>query len=233
MSTLKIVGIFSLGLTIGGAIGSAVSYFYLKKKFDKQIGDELAETREYYEKKFEELEAKLPVEETVKAEADSDGIVTVGKGIPEEKKVDTHAIAYDKQYKQIMDRVKEVKERVHPSEDDGDEDEEGVIEITELGDDGIPGYGDIRYYETVEAEYYTENGGFKVTNWGSLAERYNDTTDDEFEQTEDLLRGDILPLLQEFHFDKRPYDITFVRDNKQYVDVKIVKVDGTGGETDY
>lgn len=231
MSKIKILGIFGLGVAIGGAAGAITSYILTKKQCDKKASDEVAELREHYEKKMEELEAKLPKEE-VEPDSDKDGIVTVGKGIPEEKKVDTHATDYDKKYKDIKKRVKEVQDRVQnqaaPSEDDGEE--PAVYEISE---DGKDGYGRRNYYDCIEAEYYAIDGGFKVTNWNTILENYPDQTDEAFAKTEDELINDICPFLREQGFDEKPYDIVYVRDNNLSIDLRIVKIDGKGGGRDY
>lgn len=63
-NTLSKVLVFA----VGAAAGSAVTYLYLKDKYEKLVNDEIAEMREYYMDKYEsteEVEEDVPEKEEI------------------------------------------------------------------------------------------------------------------------------------------------------------------------
>ena len=94
--------IFAGGLVVGGGVGATASYFVTKKRLDKEYENAIVELRIHYEELFDKYE---PLNTESQEESDisknEDGLVTVGEGIPTDKKVNTQKLAYDKAYKEL------------------------------------------------------------------------------------------------------------------------------------
>lgn len=222
MSKGKMIGIFALGFAIGGVVGAVCGYFYGEDKFKKEKDEEVEAERKRFEKILDAFEDDSPAKKKKEKKAEKapekkeDDVVTVGGGVPEGKTVDTHATDYSK----MSSRVKDIQERVEieaaPSEDDDEEAQ--IFEISGTR------YGENPYFDTVEMYFYTESEDMKVSSWGSILDRYSDTPDDKFIETEDLLIHDVLPYLMDHGFLKKPFDVTHIRDNNLSIDVKVTKV---------
>lgn len=223
--------IFAGGLVVGGGVGATASYFVTKKRLDKECEDAIVELRIHYEELLDKYE---PLNTESKDESDisenEDGIVTVGAGIPTDKKVNTNKLAYDKAYKvdpKIKERIEAAKERLEstgPSEDDDDED---IAEITTYEDEYShePGYGQKPGYYAIEMAYYTKDGGMAVTDWGQMEDDgyFNDDDDMKKANEEDEIIYDIDPYLKLISFDHKPYDEIYLRNNKRNLDIKLSK----------
>lgn len=223
--------IFAGGLVVGGGVGATASYFITKKRLDKECEDAIVELRIHYEELLEKYE---PLNTESKEESDisktEDGIVTVGAGIPTDKKVNTQKLAYDKAYKvdpKIKERIEAAKERLEsigPSEDDEEED---IVEITTYEDEYShePGYGQKPGYYAIEMAYYTKDGGMAVTDWGQMEDDgyFNDDDGMKKANEEDEIIYDIDPYLKLISFDHKPYDEIYLRNNKRNLDIKLSK----------
>lgn len=223
--------IFAGGLVVGGGIGATASYFITKKRLDKECEDAIVELRIHYEELLEKYE---PLNTESKEESDisknEDGLVTVGAGIPTDKKVNTSKLAYDKAYKvdpKIKERIEAAKERLESTGPSEDDDEEDIVEITTYEDQYShePGYGQKPGYYAIEMAYYTKDGGMAVTDWGQMEDDgyFNDDDGMKKANEEDEIIYDIDPYLKLISFDHKPYDEIYLRNNKRNLDIKLSK----------
>lgn len=223
--------IFAGGLVVGGGVGATASYFVTKKRLDKECENAVVELRIYYEELLDKYE---PLNTESKEESDisktDDGIVTVGAGIPTDKKVNTNKLAYDKAYKvdpKIKERIEAAKERLAATGPSEDDDEEDVVEITTYEDEYTkePGYGQKPGYYAIEMAYYTKDGGMAVTDWGQMEDDgyFNDDDGMKKANEEDEIIYSIDPYLKMISFDHKPYDVIYLRVNKRNLDVKLSK----------
>lgn len=224
--------IFAGGLVVGGGAGATASYFITKKRLDKEYENAIVELRIHYEELLDKYE---PLNTESKEESDisenEDGIVTVGAGIPTDKKVNTNKLAYDKAYKvdpKIKERIEAAKERLEsigPSEDD--DEEEDIVEITTYEDEYShePGYGQKSGYYAIEMAFFTKDGGMKVTDWGSMEDLEFKDDEDGMRKAneEDEIIYDVDPYLKLISFDHKPYDEIYLRNNKRKIDIKLSK----------
>ena len=223
--------IFAGGLVVGGGVGATASYFVTKKRLDKEYGDAIVELRIHYEELLDKYE---PLNTESKEESDisenEDGIVTVGAGIPTDKKVNTQKLAYDKAYKvdpKIKERIEAAKERLESTGPSEDDEEEDIVEITTYEDQYTkePGYGQKSGYYAIEMSYYTKDGGMAVTDWGQMEDDgyFNDDDGMKKANEEDEIIYDIDPYLKLISFDHKPYDEIYLRNNKRNLDIKLSK----------
>lgn len=223
--------IFAGGLVVGGGIGATASYFVTKKRLDKECEDAIVELRIHYEELLEKYE---PLNTESKEESDisenEDGIVTVGAGIPTDKKVNTQKLAYDKVYKvdpKIKERIEAAKERLESTGPSEDDEEEDIVEITTYEDEYThePGYGQKSGYYAIEMAFFTKDGGMKVTDWGSMEDLEFKDDEDGMRRAneEDEIIYDVDPYLKLISFDHKPYDEIYLRNNKRKIDIKLSK----------
>lgn len=223
--------IFAGGLVVGGGVGATASYFITKNRLDKEHDDAIVELRIHYEELLEKYE---PLNTESQEESDisenEDGIVTVGAGIPTDKKVNTSKLAYDRAYKvdpKIRERIEAAKERLESTGPSEDDDEEDIVEITTYEDEYShePGYGQKPGYYAIEMAYYTKDGGMAVTDWGSMEDDgyFNDDDGMGKANEEDEIIYDIDPYLKLISFDHKPYDEIYLRNNKRNLDIKLSK----------
>ena len=223
--------IFAGGLVVGGGVGATASYFVTKKRLDKENENAIVELRLYYEElldKYEPLNTESEEESDISE--NEDGIVTVGAGIPTDKKVNTNKLAYDKAYKvdpKIKERIEAAKERLESTGPSEDDDEEDIVEITTYEDEYShePGYGQKTGYYAIEMAFFTKDGGMKVTDWGSMEDiEFKDDEDDmRRANEEDEIIYDVDPYLKLISFDHKPYDEIYLRNNKRKIDIKLSK----------
>ena len=223
--------IFAGGLVVGGGVGATASYFITKKRLDKECEDAIVELRIHYEElldKYEPLNTE-PKEESDISKTD-DGIVTVGAGIPTDKKVNTNKLAYDKAYKvdpKIKERIEAAKERLESTGPSEDDEEEDIVEITTYEDQYTkePGYGQKSGYYAIEMAFFTKDGGMKVTDWGSMEDLEFKDDEDGMRKAneEDEIIYDVDPYLKLISFDHKPYDEIYLRNNKRKIDIKLSK----------
>lgn len=223
--------IFAGGLVVGGGVGATASYFVTKKRLDKECEDAIVELRIHYEELLDKYE---PLNTESKEESDisenEDGIVTVGAGIPTDKKVNTQKLAYDRAYKvdpKIKERIEAAKERLESTGPSEDDEEEDIVEITTYEDEYShePGYGQKPGYYAIEMAYYTKDGGMAVTDWGQMEDDGYFQDDDGMKKAneEDEIIYDIDPYLKLISFDHKPYDEIYLRNNKRNLDIKLMK----------
>lgn len=227
--------IFAAGLVTGGGVGASVSYYVTKQREEEYCRDEIAALRKHYEDILERYEALEPKDEDEdEVTENEDGIVTVGTGIPTDKKVDTHKREYGQAYKKdganvlaadIRKKIEMAKARneaVAPSEDDEEED---ILEITLEKNEytGEPGYGQKSGYYAIEMAYYTKDGGMAVTDWGNMDDVNLERDDMMIANEEDEIIYDIEPYLKAIEFGHKPYDEIYLRDNKRSLDIKLSK----------
>lgn len=223
--------IFVGGLVVGGGVGATASYFVTKKHLDKECEDAIVELRIHYEELLDKYE---PLNTESKEESDisenEDGLVTVGAGIPTDKKVNTNKLAYDKAYKvdpKIKERIEAAKERLESTGPSEDDDEEDIVEITTYEDEYShePGYGQKPGYYAIEMAYYTKDGGMAITDWGQMEDDGYFQDDDGMKKAneEDEIIYDIDPYLKLISFDHKPYDEIYLRNNKRNLDIKLSK----------
>jgi len=223
--------IFVGGLIVGGGVGATASYFVTKKRLDKEYDDAIVELRIHYEELLDKYEALNP-EPTEEGDIskNEDGIVTVGAGIPTDKKVNTQKLAYDKAYKvdpKIKERIEAAKERLASTGPSEDDEEEDIVEITTYEDEYShePGYGQKPGYYAIEMAYYTKDGGMAVTDWGQMEDDgyFNDDDGMKKANEEDEIIYDIDPYLKLISFDHKPYDEIYLRNNRRNLDIKLSK----------
>ena len=223
--------IFAGGLAVGGGVGATVSYFVTKKRLDKEHDDAIVELRIHYEELLDKYEAldPEPTDESDISE-NEEGIVTVGAGIPTDKKVNTQKLAYDKAYKvdpKIKERIEAAKERLESTGPSEDDDEEDIVEITTYEDEYShePGYGQKPGYYAIEMAYYTKDGGMAVTDWGQMEDDGYFDDDDGMKKAneEDEIIYDIDPYLKLISFEHKPYDEIYLRNNRRNLDIKLSK----------
>lgn len=237
-SWVKALLIFVGGAGSGAGVATIITKKVVEKKVEEGHREEMADLREHYEKKINDLKAKLPKCEQVEDKKDSDGIVTVGKGTPEEKQTDTHKTEYGKYYdirkardpKEIIDGIIDsVEKSAHPGEDD--EPEEMVYEVMDYRDPdtGEPGFGQKPGFYTVDMCFYQDDQALCMKDWGDLTDVELARGDREIHNDEDEIRNDILPYLLELGFEDEsfPYDIIKIRDKLRGLDVRVVRVDGS------
>lgn len=223
--------IFAGGLVVGGGVGATASYFVTKKHLDKECEDAIVELRIHYEELLDKYE---PLNTESKEESDisenEDGLVTVGAGIPTDKKVNTNKLAYDKAYKvdpKIKERIEAAKERLESTGPSEDDDEEDIVEITTYEDEYShePGYGQKPGYYAIEMAYYTKDGGMAITDWGQMEDDGYFQDDDGMKKAneEDEIIYDIDPYLKLISFDHKPYDEIYLRNNRRNLDIKLSK----------
>ena len=223
--------IFAGGLVVGGGVGATASYFITKKHLDKEHDDAIVELRIHYEELLDRYE---PLNTESKEESDisenEDGIVTVGAGIPTDKKVNTQKLAYDKAYKvdpKIKERIEAAKERLESTGPSEDDEEEDIVEITTYEDEYShePGYGQKSGYYAIEMAFFTKDGGMKVTDWGSMEDLEFKDDEDGMRKAneEDEIIYDVDPYLKLISFDHKPYDEIYLRNNKRKIDIKLSK----------
>lgn len=223
--------IFAGGLVVGGGVGATASYFITKKRLDKEYENAIVELRIHYEElldKYEPLNTESQEESDISKT--DDGIVTVGAGIPTDKKVNTQKLAYDKAYKvdhKIKERIEAAKERLESTGPSEDDEEEDIVEITTYEDEYShePGYGQKPGYYAIEMAYYTKDGGMKVTDWGSMEDLEFKDDEDGMRKAneEDEIIYDVDPYLKLISFDHKPYDEIYLRNNKRKIDIKLSK----------
>ena len=223
--------IFAGGLVVGGGVGATASYFVTKKHLDKEHDDAIVELRIHYEELLDKYE---PLNTESKEESDisenEDGIVTVGAGIPTDKKINTQKVAYDKAYKvdpKIKERIEAAKERLESTGPSEDDEEEDIVEITTYEDEYShePGYGQKTGYYAIEMAFFTKDGGMKVTDWGSMEDLEFKDDEDGMRKAneEDEIIYDVDPYLKLISFDHKPYDEIYLRNNKRKIDIKLSK----------
>lgn len=228
---VKSLLIFAGGLVVGGGVGATASYFVTKKHLDKEYENAIVELRIHYEELLDKYE---PLNTESKEESDisenEDGIVTVGAGIPTDKKVNTNKLAYDKAYKvdpKIKERIEAAKERLESTGPSEDDEEEDIVEITTYEDEYShePGYGQKPGYYAIEMAYYTKDGGMAITDWGQMEDDgyFNDDDGMKKANEEDEIIYDIDPYLKLISFDHKPYDEIYLRNNKRNLDIKLSK----------
>lgn len=232
-SLIKGILIFTGGLAVGGGVGATISYFVTKRRAEKECSDEIAALRKHYEDVLERYEALEPDKEDSDISKNDDGIVTVGEGVPADKKVNTHKTAYEQAYKketklspEVQESIRKAKENIEtmaPSEDD--DEEEDIVEITTFDDKytGEPGYGQKSGYYAIEMAYYTKDEGMEVTDWGEMNDGSLERDDMMIANEEDEIIYDILPYLKEVEFGHKPYDEIYLRNNKRSIDIHLVK----------
>lgn len=228
---VKCLLIFAGGLVVGGGVGATASYFVTKKKVDKEYENAIVELRKYYEELLDKYEPLNTETEESDISENEDGIVTVGAGIPTDKKVNTQKLAYDKAYKvdsKIKERIEAAKERLASTAPSEDDDEEDIVEITTYEDEYShePGYGQKPGYYAIEMAYYTKDGGMTITDWGQMEDDgyFNgDDADMGKANEEDEIIYDIDPYLKLISFDHKPYDEIYLRNNKRNLDIKLSK----------
>ena len=223
--------IFAGGLVVGGGVGATASYFVTKKHIDKEHDDAIVELRIHYEElldKYEPLNTESTEESDISE--NDDGIVTVGAGIPTDKKVNTQKLAYDKAYKvdpKIKERIEAAKERLESTGPSEDDEEEDIVEITTYEDEYThePGYGQKSGYYAIEMAFFTKDGGMKVTDWGSMEDLEFKDDEDGMRKAneEDEIIYDVDPYLKLISFDHKPYDEIYLRNNKRKIDIKLSK----------
>lgn len=223
--------IFVGGLVVGGGIGATASYFITKKRLDKECEDAIVELRIHYEElldKYEPLDTESTEDSDISK--NEDGLVTVGEGIPTDKKVNTNKLAYDKAYKvdpKIKERIEAAKERLESTGPSEDDEEEDIVEITTYEDEYThePGYGQKSGYYAIEMAYYTKDGGMAVTDWGQMEDDgyFNDDDGMGKANEEDEIIYDIDPYLKLISFDHKPYDEIYLRNNRRNLDIKLSK----------
>lgn len=223
--------IFAGGLVVGGGVGATASYFITKKRLDKEYENAIVELRIHYEElldKYEPLNTESPEESDISK--NEDGIVTVGAGIPTDKKVNTNKLAYDKAYKvdpKIKERIEAAKERLESTGPSEDDEEEDIVEITTYEDEYThePGYGQKSGYYAIEMAFFTKDGGMKVTDWGSMEDLEFKDDEDGMRKAneEDEIIYDVDPYLKLISFDHKPYDEIYLRNNKRKIDIKLSK----------
>lgn len=223
--------IFVGGLVVGGGVGATASYFVTKKRLDKECEDAIVELRIHYEElldKYEPLNTESQEESDISK--NEDGLVTVGEGIPTDKKVNTNKLAYDKAYKidpKIKERIEAAKERLESTGPSEDDEEEDIVEITTYEDEYShePGYGQKSGYYAIEMAFFTKDGGMKVTDWGSMEDLEFKDDEDGMRRAneEDEIIYDIDPYLKLISFDHKPYDEIYLRNNKRKIDIKLSK----------
>ena len=223
--------IFAGGLVVGGGVGATASYFVTKKHIDKEHDDAIVELRIHYEElldKYEPLNTESQEESDISE--NEDGIVTVGAGIPTDKKVNTQKLAYDKAYKvdpKIKERIEAAKERLESTGPSEDDEEEDIVEITTYEDEYThePGYGQKSGYYAIEMAFFTKDGGMKVTDWGSMEDLEFKDDEDGMRKAneEDEIIYDVDPYLKLISFDHKPYDEIYLRNNKRKIDIKLSK----------
>lgn len=223
--------IFAGGLVVGGGIGATVSYFITKKRLDEEYENAIVELRIHYEELLDKYEP-LNTESTEDSDISKtdDGIVTVGAGIPTDKKVNTQKLAYDKAYKvdpKIKERIEAAKERLESTGPSEDDEEEDIVEITTYEDEYThePGYGQKSGYYAIEMAFFTKDGGMKVTDWGSMEDLEFKDDEDGMRKAneEDEIIYDVDPYLKLISFDHKPYDEIYLRNNKRKIDIKLSK----------
>ena len=223
--------IFAGGLVVGGGVGATASYFVTKKRLDKEYENAIVELRIHYEELLEKYEP-LNTESTEESDISKtdDGIVTVGAGIPTDKKVNTNKLAYDKAYKvdpKIKERIEAAKERLESTGPSEDDEEEDIVEITTYEDEYThePGYGQKSGYYAIEMAFFTKDGGMKVTDWGSMEDLEFKDDEDGMRKAneEDEIIYDVDPYLKLISFDHKPYDEIYLRNNKRKIDIKLSK----------
>lgn len=223
--------IFAGGLVVGGGVGATASYFITKKHLDKEHDDAIVELRIHYEElldKYEPLNTESQEESDISE--NEDGIVTVGTGIPTDKKVNTNKLAYDRAYKvdpKIKERIEAAKERLESTGPSEDDEEEDIVEITTYEDEYShePGYGQKSGYYAIEMAFFTKDGGMKVTDWGSMEDLEFKDDEDGMRRAneEDEIIYDVDPYLKLISFDHKPYDEIYLRNNKRKIDIKLSK----------
>ena len=228
---VKSLLIFAGGLVVGGGVGATASYFVTKKRLDKEYENAIVELRIHYEELLDKYEP-LNTESTEESDISKtdDGIVTVGAGIPTDKKVNTNKLAYDKAYKvdpKIKERIEAAKERLESTGPSEDDEEEDIVEITTYEDEYThePGYGQKSGYYAIEMAFFTKDGGMKVTDWGSMEDLEFKDDEDGMRRAneEDEIIYDVDPYLKLISFDHKPYDEIYLRNNKRKIDIKLSK----------
>lgn len=222
--------IFAGGLVVGGGVGATASYFITKKRLDKEHDDAIVELRIHYEELLDKYEPLNTEMEESDISENKDGIVTVGTGIPTDKKVNTNKLAYDRAYKvdpKIKERIEAAKERLESTGPSEDDEEEDIVEITTYEDEYShePGYGQKPGYYAIEMAYYTKDGGMAITDWGQMEDDGYFQDDDGMKKAneEDEIIYDIDPYLKLISFDHKPYDEIYLRNNKRNLDIKLSK----------
>lgn len=214
--------IFTAGVIVGFIGGVIGAKKVVEDKCKDEFRDELEELRNHYE-------SRIPHTEKV----DADNIETIANGTPGSKEVNTNKTNYTDCYdkdnhrrKELLDRVKRIQEAVEsegPKEDD-DRDSD-IYEITEEYDDENeePGYGDKKFFDAVEMIFYTKDGALKVSSWGTVDDCELGRMPQQVQNDEDELVHDILPVLEEMEFIRKPYDVMYIRDGLRNTDVKVTK----------
>lgn len=104
MELAKVLG----GFLIGAAVGAAASYIFLKDKYEKSADEEIKLVKEYYRKKYDELDNRV---EKVKKQ---------GSEIKElQKKVVESVVKYNTFSNADPEENYNVAVHEHPTEDDG------------------------------------------------------------------------------------------------------------------
>lgn len=196
---------FIFGTVVGAGIGSALTYFFVKKNCDKKIDEEVRKVREYYERyEDEEEEAKR---------------VHVKK-IPDKPIPDEILEKY-----RSNETLSDPSENEFPTEDDEDElddlDEENavvdneIIKKLEKENDKpkiieVESFGELSMFETETLSYYVEDG-FLVHE------------DDEIVDDVEFLIGDALDRYG-WRYDDLDDTNLYVRNYKLQRDYEIIKV---------
>ena len=202
----------------GGVIGAGVTYFFLKKHYDKVYEKEIADTKEYYMKKLDELtyedEASQYQEEGLVSEKSKGDKVTITDNY------DSQHIIETLNYRTLHGDDGTAK----ASFDNKDVDIEGLPEDAEFAEDELASsmeediYSDVwvitdEEYEDTEDE---ESKGYEKVEYAYLP------SDDVLIDSDGTVLADDLETYRQFlDHDVDENDNVYVRDSKLMMDIKI------------
>lgn len=139
---------FIIGLLIGGGLGSGITYYICKTKFEKKLEEERAKAREYYKNYYEQKQIE---EDEAKAKH-------VAK-VPEKPIPNEYEKLASRYY--VEDR-NDPAELEHPTEEDLIEQSESINKMHDALDEShdkvkllkIEHFGEINTYDTESLTYY-------------------------------------------------------------------------------